>query len=259
LLPALQKAKVEALSVKCMSNKKQLQLAWAMYADDNHQTLADNHDVEDFGQYSPAPSPPGTPCWCEGELDWTTGIVNTNQLDVIGPQYSLLGPYVANNVQIFTCPADIYASPAQRQIGWSSRVRSIAMDGNIGPGKRWSFGWQSGLTNPIVTMNGFTTPGTSMSYVFLDEHPDWIDDAQFYIDPAETNGLDAGSTGFTEVPGSYHNNGCGISFADGHAEIHRWLDSRILLPVKYQTHWTNVLCTTYCADLAWLALRTPYQ
>jgi prepilin-type N-terminal cleavage/methylation domain-containing protein/prepilin-type processing-associated H-X9-DG protein len=255
LLPALQHAKAEAQGVKCMSNKRQLQIAWTMYADDNHQTLADNHDVEDYGQYTP----PQTPCWCEGELDWTTGIVNTNLLALTDPRFSLLGSYVANNVQIFNCPSDIYASPPQRAMGWASRCRSIAMDGNVGPGKRWSFGWASNLTNPVVKLTDFIVPGPAMSYVFLDEHPDWIDDGQFYIDPAETNGLDAGSTGFTELPGSYHNHGCGISFADGHAEIHKWVDPRVVLPVKFLSKWTNVTCTTYCADLAWLAQRTPYQ
>ena len=109
LLPALSHAKTEALGVKDMSNKKQLQVAWTMYADDNHQTLADNHDynpADGVGQYSP-PKPPGTPCWCEGEMDWTGGAynANTNIQGLIGPDFSLLGPYVGNNVMIFTCRA----------------------------------------------------------------------------------------------------------------------------------------------------------
>jgi prepilin-type N-terminal cleavage/methylation domain-containing protein/prepilin-type processing-associated H-X9-DG protein len=262
LLPALARAKTSALGVKCMSNKKQIHLAWAMYASDNREVLADNHDDQDFGQYSP-PKPPGTPCWTEGMMDWSTSPDNTNKQGVIGPQNSLFGPYVVNSLDMFLCPADSYASPAQRALGWPHRIRSIAMDGNIGPGQRWNFGWQSSLTNPITKMGNFTVPGAAMSYVFLDEHPDWIDDGQFYIDPGETNGLDANGVGFTEIPGSFHNNACGVSFADGHSEIHKWTDNRDSGPafyVHYVNKWTTVSITgTPSADLAWLAQRTPYQ
>lgn len=261
LLPALSHAKTEALGVKDMSNKKQLQVAWTMYADDNHQTLADNHDynpADGVGQYSP-PKPPGTPCWCEGEMDWTGGAynANTNIQGLIGPDFSLLGPYVGNNVMIFTCPADVYLSPPQRKAGFQNRCRSIAMNGNVGPGFRYSFGWPSGLQNPIVKLTDFTVPGPSMSWVFLDEHPDWLDDAQLYIDPGNTNGLGA----FTELPGSYHNNACGISFADGHAEIHKWMDSRTYAPITYvyQNSAPVTITGTPSADLAWMAARTPHE
>jgi prepilin-type N-terminal cleavage/methylation domain-containing protein len=77
LLPALARAKQSGLSVQCMSNKKQLQLAWMMYAQDNADTLADNHDYHDYGFWSP-PTPPGTPAWAEGWLTWGTESDNTN-------------------------------------------------------------------------------------------------------------------------------------------------------------------------------------
>jgi prepilin-type processing-associated H-X9-DG protein len=96
-----------------------------------------------------------------------------------------------------------------------------------------------------------------MSWVFLDEHPDWLDDAQFYINPGDTN--QGGTGAFTELPGSYHNNACGISFADGHAEIHTWLDSRTKPPIELQYHWDTVTITTPSRDLLWMAQRTPYQ
>ena len=253
LLPALARAKTSALSVKCMSNKKQLQIAWAMYAGDYKETLPDNHDYVDYGQYSP-PTPPGTPCWAEGRLDWSTAADNTNLLGLTGYGFSLLGPYVAKNYQIFTCPADIYLSSAQHAAGWANRCRSIAMDGNVGPGRKWSFGWQ--LTNAVTKSTEFVNIGPSSSWVFTDEHPDWMDDAQLYINPGESNGLGA----FTELPGSFHNNACGVSFADGHAEIHKWVDSRTVLPVTYvyQNGLPVTISGTPSLDLAWMAQRTPY-
>jgi prepilin-type N-terminal cleavage/methylation domain-containing protein/prepilin-type processing-associated H-X9-DG protein len=257
LLPALARAKSSALSVKCMSNKKQLQIAWVMYAGDNRDTLADNHDYKDYGQYSP-PKPPGTPAWCEGILDWTAGPAsdNTNLINLMGLGFSLLGPYIANNVQVFTCPADNFLSSAQRGSGWNNRCRSIAMDGFVGPGLKYSFaGWV--LTNSIIKTGNFTIPGPAASWVFIDEHPDWMDDAQLYINPGETNGIGT----FTELPGSFHNNACGISFADGHAEIHKWLDPRINIPVsyKYQNGNPVTISSPFSPDLAWLAQHTPYN
>jgi prepilin-type processing-associated H-X9-DG protein len=240
-----------------MSNKKQLQIAWTMYAGDNHEVLADNHDYVDFGQYMP-PKPPGTPCWCEGNVKFENPVSNpsdeTNFQGLIGANFSLLGPYVGASVPIFTCPADRYVSASGRANGWSQRCRSIAMNGNIGPGEKWSFGWT--LTNSIVKSTGFTIPGPAMSWVFLDEHPDWLDDAQLYINPAETNGLGA----YTEVPGSYHNNACGISFADGHAEIHKWQDTRTIQPITTIYHDVSVTISgNPSQDLIWMAQRTPYQ
>jgi prepilin-type N-terminal cleavage/methylation domain-containing protein/prepilin-type processing-associated H-X9-DG protein len=262
LLPALSRAKQSGLSVQCMSNKKQLQLAWMMYAQDNADTLADNHDYHDYGFWSP-PTPPGTPAWAEGWLTWGTESDNTNlyNLNALpdpqqnGRLFSLLGPYVANQMAVFRCPADSYASPSQRAKGWANRCRSIAMDGNIGGGRKWTFGWI--YTNAITKTGNFTIPGASMSWVFTDEHPDWMDDAILYVNPGETNGLG----GFTEVPGTLHNNACGISFADGHAEIHKWTDPRMNnIPVTYQYHEETLTFTTSpCKDLAWMAQRTPYQ
>jgi prepilin-type N-terminal cleavage/methylation domain-containing protein/prepilin-type processing-associated H-X9-DG protein len=267
LLPALSHAKTEALSVKCMSNKKQLQLAWVMYAGDNNDNLADNHDYDDFGPLSP-PKPPGTPCWCEGKLDWfaNPNSDDTNIQNLVAPGSSLLGPYVGlsasssagGGVQIFTCPADSYLSSVQRGAGYPNRCRSIAMDGNVGPGQRYSFGWQ--LENPVVRMGNFTIPGPSMSWVFTDEHPDWTDDAQLYVNPGETNGLGE----FTELPGSFHNNACGVSFADGHSEIHKWRDARVTLPVlyKYQQNYGSggvPITGTSSPDLLWMVQRTPYM
>ncbi len=256
LRPALAGSQQEAKSFQCLGNMRQMTQAWILYAQDNHDILADNHDNQNY------PTPPwrGTPCWCEGELDWTVqNTDNTNTLGLIGAGASLLGPYVANDVQLFRCPADVYLSPPQRAAGWPYRCRSIAMNGLVGPGGRWLVGWPSGLTNPVTKMSGFTILGPAMSFVFLDVNPDSINNAQFYVDPAETNGVDAGGGQFTQLPGANHNNGASISFADGHAEIHKWLDSRTIHVVEYVSYHNEAIIGTPDVDLAWLAQRTPYQ
>jgi prepilin-type processing-associated H-X9-DG protein len=88
----------------------------------------------------------------------------------------------------------------------------------------------------------------------MDEHPDSIDDAQLYAD-VSAPALSTGNGEFTELPASYHNNACGISFADGHAECHHWMNSQTTPPVTYiSKDRVNVTSDT---DLIWLAQHTP--
>ena len=57
----------------------------------------------------------------------------------------------------------------------------------------------------------------SQAFVFLDEHPDSIDDGYFLV--FVNRHLLWGN-----MPANYHNGACGFSFGDGHAEIRKWLD-----------------------------------
>ena len=56
-------------------------------------------------------------------------------------------------------------------------------------------------------------PGPAQTWVFLDEHPDSINDAGFF-NPKGYQWVD--------MPATYHNGACGFAFADGHSEIHKW-------------------------------------
>jgi prepilin-type N-terminal cleavage/methylation domain-containing protein/prepilin-type processing-associated H-X9-DG protein len=247
LLPALARAKAKAQAVQCMSNKKQLQLAWFMYAGDNSDRLAMNADKSLLTPNAPG----GTPSWVYGWLDWSTAQANTN-LDYLRMEAAAaLGPYTAKQVGIYWCPADNYLTAAQRALGWPHRSRSIAMDGAIGDGAKYNFGWPNYFW--AKKMSDLNVPGPSLSWVFTDEHPDSIDDGILYINPACTNGTGV----FTELPGSLHGNACGVSFADGHAEIHRWVDPTTMHAVTF-TDLTQVGVSNN-KDLAWLAQRTPQR
>jgi len=77
-------------------------------------------------------------------------------------------------------------------------------------------------------LDGFTfivTPGPSMAWVLLDEHPDSINDCLFSV-------LMTGTT-WTDLSASYRNSPCGYSFADGHEEIKRWRDANTVQPVLH--------------------------
>jgi prepilin-type N-terminal cleavage/methylation domain-containing protein/prepilin-type processing-associated H-X9-DG protein len=243
LLPALAKAKQKAQAVQCMNNNKQLCLAWMMYAGDCNDYLAINNDKSaDWN---------GAHSWVSGWLDWTTARDNTNTLRLTDDQFSSMGPYTARAAKIYWCPTDTYLSGDQKAAGWAYRVRSVAMDAAIGNGDKdlADFPW---LTFVARKMGDLQIPGPSDSWLFTDEHPDSIDDAILYSNPGSTNGIGQ----FTELPSSDHGGACGMGFADGHAEIHKWRDPRTIRPVTYTTV-QRISITTFSPDLAYIAAHTP--
>src|SRR5262245_57664122 len=88
LLPALSKAKMKSLAASCMSEKRQLTLAWIMYAGDNQERLAINSDphVNNTTFFPPGST---SPSWIAGTMDWSTGQNNTNLSYVISDKYAL--------------------------------------------------------------------------------------------------------------------------------------------------------------------------
>jgi prepilin-type N-terminal cleavage/methylation domain-containing protein/prepilin-type processing-associated H-X9-DG protein len=254
LLPTLGKAKQSAQATACLSNKKQMHVAWAMYCGDFADNFPLNCDWS--GNYTNGNQV--TASWCEGIMDveWGTGPENTNTAYLTDPTNGSLGPYIASTPKIYWCPADIYLSSGQRALGWPQRCRSVAMDGGVGFGTKYAaIGW---TVWAAVKGADLTAPGPANSWLFLDEHPNAIDDEILYVNPADVNGL-----GFmTELPSSLHNKAGTVSFCDGHAEIHKWFSPATMPPVN-PTAGVSVLGTYQQVfngsnvDLGWLAQKTP--
>ena len=252
LLPALSKAKERAISISCMSNYKQLGLAWFMYANDANDRLVSNSDKNVGGNKQNWICPYGV------SLDWTSNSKNTNTLylTVDDPNLgtALMGSYVAKSLKIFVCPADNKLSVSQT--GWANRIRSCAMNGALGDGSKWFAPPKWPQFYNARKMGDIHTPGPTDCYVILDEHPNSDDDATFYTNPQDITG---GGTGtFTELPGSMHANACGIVFADGHSEVHVW--KNIQTTPKFdpgRTSYLQSVSVTSDQDLVWLAQHTP--
>ena len=256
LLPALSKAKQKALAVSCMSNNKQLGLAWLMYAGDNAERLAINSDAHGGGSVFFG----GVPSWVTGDVDWTAASRNTNVLNVMDDRYSQLGNYLGRNSKVFACPAANYVSSAQGALGWDHRVRSVVMNGSVGEGNKWGynpvgptypFGW-SAFYVPKRTAD-FHTPGPSDVWVFMDEHPDSADDQLLYT-------ANYAVTTLIELPGSQHGGACGMAFADGHSETHKWkgvAGNHETVSRDPNNYLRNVSCSVSDADMLWLAQHTP--
>ena len=127
---------------------------------------------------------------------------------------SLLAPYVSYSVTMYHCPADRALSDVQRQAGWTQRVRSVSMNAMVGnPGALLQQGANLNNTNYQQFLKESDIPNPSYLFVFLDEHPDSINDGYFLITANDI---------WNDLPASYHNGGGSFSFADGHAVIHHW-------------------------------------
>jgi len=219
LLPALSKAKVQAQGIKCLSNSKQLVLAWKMYADDNRGRFVPNDYVTETAG-----------CFTFGIMDYNNGDpsgADTNTDYLVGPKFSLLGSYTINPA-IFKCPAD---RSAQYGMMGLPRVRSVSMSQAIGEGTNGNIstqgphlprddGWKV-----YVRESDMNNPTPSQLWVTTDEHPDSINDSGFAVTMEVPQWLD--------LPAPYHNNATSFSFADGHSEIHKWLGQTGIPPVIY--------------------------
>ena len=242
LLPALSRAKAQTLGIHCMNNTRQLTVAWISYAHDFRDCLVINDNSGNAGSDITSPA-----CWCDGEIDWSTSSDNTNTSLLSNPRRALLAPYYAGGWKVYKCPADTFLSPQQVRAGFQERIRSIAMDAWLGAGEKYYT-----EVPPVKKMSDLHNPAPSMTWVLVDENPDSINDAMIYEDPT----MSANGGEFIDIPASYHNKACGLSFADGHSEIHKWFNERNWIrPCAYTSGPYDLVAGP--RDYTWLAQRTP--
>jgi prepilin-type N-terminal cleavage/methylation domain-containing protein/prepilin-type processing-associated H-X9-DG protein len=222
LLPALAKAKTKATGIKCMNNTKQLMLAWQMYNLDNNEKIVGAFHGGVAMNPEANVNDPRKP-WVGGWLDWGLSTHNTNFLYLIDPKYAALGEYIAKQKEVFLCPADKYIDRDQRGRGWKARVRSVSGnigvgDGNGSPGSPWNAAYFH-----VKKTSDFIKPGPAENWVYVDEHPDSINDAGFFNPSGGTkDAATENSLSYVDYPANYHNGAAGFAFADGHSEIHPW-------------------------------------
>ena len=225
LLPALSKAKTKGQGISCVNNLKQLELAWFMYATDHNDKLVYNNS------HGPG-EPPG---WVEG---WLKDPIDATNITLLKYPHGLLWDY-NKSLNIYKCPAD-KSTATIGNIPYP-RVRSISMNGNMN-GNSW---YTAIIDATFYTFRKYTEilrPPPVQAFVFLDEHPDDIDDGYFFV-ILDKKGV------WGNVPANYHNGACGFSFADGHAEIKKWRDRDTLAAhVPANPLGPN--------DVPWVQLRT---
>jgi prepilin-type N-terminal cleavage/methylation domain-containing protein len=250
LLPALTRAKLKAQGVQCLSCHRQLALAWRMYSDDNRDQLL--YASGDTLGYEPG-------VWMSGGMDFNGN--NASNWDPSVDIYkSPMWPYCGKAVGIFKCPADhsyVTVNGVQKP-----RIRTMVMNlylgGFNGTGGNGVFDtktWRLYKKNSEMNQ-------PDKIFVFLDEREDAINWGNFYTDmkgyPTLSAAGNPASYSLADMPGIYHGNACGFSFADNHAEIRKWKDPRTFPPMKYQSlifDGTTETPSPRNVDVAWLQER----
>ncbi len=247
LLPALAKAKSKAQGIKCLGNLKQLQLAHLLYPDDNDGWLT-----------APGNSRDEPYAWVAGWLDYNPGNPdNTNKLDLLDPKRAMFAPYLPS-AEVYKCPADMsFVTIRGARV---SRIRSMGMSQAMGGPGEWLP--PSSSMTPRQTQyrvyrktSDLSVPGPANLYVLLDEHPDSINAGGFANMMVEN----PAAARIIDFPASYHNGAAGISFADGHAEIRKWVDPRTRPPVMFNNNLALNVASPNNRDMIWLSERTSVR
>ena len=196
----------------CLSNHRQLALAWLMYAADNSDRLAGNLDGGDAQN-----SARTNRRWCVGWLDFSGSSHNTNTALLLNGQ---LGQYT-RTAKVYKCPADTSLS---RGLTGAPRVRSVAMNSYIGERAN---PYTSGFRQ-FRKLGELTDPHPAKAFVFIDEREDSINDPWFPIDMGSYDPLKPDAQMIVDYPADWHNRGANLSFADGHVETWNWKDARTM-------------------------------
>ncbi|PYJ57644.1 MAG: prepilin-type cleavage/methylation domain-containing protein [Verrucomicrobia bacterium] len=211
LLPALARAKMKVGVTRCLSNLKQLQLAWLMYPDDNTDVLVKNWIVDKRA-------------WVDGTVDVGSGSPGMTNLTVI--RNGTLYPY-NTSTEIYRCPND----PPEKLGGkFVIRVRTVSMNGRMGGADpqdgslykpapidtSWVQDPRAKEFPPNKKTLDIKRPPPARANVFVHEHPKTIEDGYFAVKGFQNI--------WQNIPASTHGNGDTLSFADGHVEYWRWLE-----------------------------------
>jgi prepilin-type N-terminal cleavage/methylation domain-containing protein/prepilin-type processing-associated H-X9-DG protein len=211
LLPVLSSARKRAHTVACLSNLKQLDLAWLLYTGDNNDFLVPNNSV--YGENISQAVAAGA-SWCLGSALYDTTATNIENGMLF--QYN-------NNPGIYHCPADVSTIIDQNGNPLPQlRNRSYNMNQSVNGYP----GFDVFLDNNIPMFSKLTqikAPGTSQCLVFIDENEDTLYDAEFGMPTASYGAANQ----WWDMPSNRHGQGANLSFADGHVEQWHWIVPKV--------------------------------
>jgi prepilin-type processing-associated H-X9-DG protein/prepilin-type N-terminal cleavage/methylation domain-containing protein len=224
LLPAVARAKRQAQSAVCLSNLRQLQTCWLMYANDHNGTLPPNLSIYDIDTGQPIPGLDLRLTWCPGNARTDVNTANIER--------GYLFPY-NRSAAIYHCPADTARVPGTNV----RHTRSYDMSQSI-TGIRFGNEALDGIPT-FQNLAQIRKPQPADLFVFLDVHEDGIGDAFFGM-PLPGDDWDGY---WFDLPANRHNDGANLSFADGHVEHWKWAVPKVFRglgqAVEPQEEWRD--------------------
>jgi prepilin-type N-terminal cleavage/methylation domain-containing protein len=241
LLPALSKAKQRATSAACLSNQKQLALAWVMYADESSDRIVCLSTWNNTGN--------GSPLLTTGNgVPWRVDIYNYQQLPAI-PSYATSDIWRKAIEQGYRQPTPAIAGPLYKFAPNASIVHcpgdkrfQLPFPANCTPKTGGPFAWDSYAGSSLL--NGEFQGFTKQSQIL---HPSdrflWGESSDMRgesVGGYKMNDYGSAQANFTDAqfanpPAAFHVTSASWSFADGHAEMHQWLDSATIDYANDQT------------------------
>jgi len=235
LLPALGRAKAKGQGIACMSNHRQLGIAWQMYTLDSHETLvyASTSGMEG--------NEPDRYAWSGAHMDFE-GANSANWDSSVDMEKRPLWAY-ARNAKIYKCPSDQSRVDVNGEM--KPRILTMSMNlfvGGFAPVPEWGDPlpngtdghWPWAAPYQVYANMNQISGGSSPTkiFTFLDMREDIVNWSNFMIDMSGYPDKPELYSFTSDLPGFYHAQGGGFTFADGHAETHRWRDARTMPPMK---------------------------
>jgi len=208
LIPVLSTAREHGQRAVCLSNLRQLTLAWIAYAEENDGKIVDGSAFTK------------TTAGSRERESWLGRAFLYPEIkdDVIDdPDKGALWPYI-NNVDTYRCPRGL----AGHSVTYSTvtSANSVHVEGTILPGFRGRELLELGdrVNNTVLRLTKLTdivSPGASQRAVFIDkgETPSGGDFYVYYLYPKWRT--------FSPPP-RHHSGGLTLSMVDGHAEYWKW-------------------------------------
>jgi prepilin-type N-terminal cleavage/methylation domain-containing protein/prepilin-type processing-associated H-X9-DG protein len=239
LLPALAKAKARAAGIQCLSQLRQLGTAWYIYTGEYNDWLPLNGGIGDTAN-SISDANINNGLWVHGRMDLGPPSSTDPRLVMAGSLF----PY-SKNAKIYKCPADLKMQGSGANL--VATTRSVSMNCFLNPINNTFGANRARIYRKLVDIQ---KPSPVKCFVFIEECPGTINDGFFVCDPFGY------PLTWVDIPASYHNKGCSLSFADGHAEARKWSD-----PVVTAGTYPPFTPTQQAPakDLQWLQERSTYD
>jgi prepilin-type N-terminal cleavage/methylation domain-containing protein/prepilin-type processing-associated H-X9-DG protein len=246
LLPALARAKQKATSAACLSGQKQLALAWTMYLPDNNDKLVGFNCAYNWEWRIGSVTAGAQPSVTKTPPAGLTGMALWTWLFQEGYIEGALYKY-APNANLIHCPGD-KRNQNLSNFAYDSYSGVTGLNGGsyvAGQGNTGTFD----TATPIMKASGIRTASSR----FL-----WVEENDNRGDNINSWALDISTPAWVDSPAVYHGNSSTFSFADGHAESHKWINGDT---IKNATAGTQHLTPTApnLQDITFVKERFPCQ